>query len=143
MRFFYRTTDGRILQQVSATQIPDNPTPDLGAWIPFTQAAVPAYNPATQALLYSYTVTATEVLETIAVRPLTSGEVAVRSKQTAKEAAKTEAKADTFVRTFIAMTPADVTAYVEANVTTLAEAKNLMKKLALMLLFVAKESFED
>lgn len=143
MIFFYKTDEGFLSNRVEADQTPENPTPGKGVWIPLIHATVPVYNPDTQTVGYAYTITATEVQEIITVRALTAKELAVRTKQTARAQAKAEAKTDTFVQTFIAMTPAEVAAYVDSNVTTLSEAKALMKKLALMLLFVAKENFED
>ena len=56
--------------------------------------------------------------------------------------ARTQAKADGFVQQFVAMTPAQVSTYVADNVNTLADAKNLLAKLALMMLAIAKEQYK-
>lgn len=55
---------------------------------------------------------------------------------------KANARADTFVQSFVNMTPAQVIAYVNANVSNLAEAKQLLTKLALMMLAIAKEQYK-
>ena len=67
--------------------------------------------------------------------------VAERRAEAKDDAARLAIKADAFVSTFVAMTPAQVTAYIEANVTNLASAKNVIEKLALMLLLLARREF--
>ena len=57
--------------------------------------------------------------------------------------AKTAAKADAFVQSFINMTPAQVIAYVNSNVTDLASARTLLTKMALMMLLIAKKEFKE
>ena len=69
--------------------------------------------------------------------------VKVREATKAIEAAKATAKADSFVASFIAMTPTQVDAYVETNVTALAGAKALLKKMALILLVLARQEFRE
>lgn len=49
--------------------------------------------------------------------------------------------ADSFVPQFIAMTPAQVSAYINTNVTSLATAKTLIEKLSLMVLLLARREF--
>jgi hypothetical protein len=60
-----------------------------------------------------------------------------------EDAAKTAAKADAFVQQFVDMTPAQVSAWFDANVTDLASARTAMKRMALMLLLLAKREFRD
>ena len=60
-----------------------------------------------------------------------------------EDAAKTAAKADAFVQQFVEMTPAEVAAWFDANVTDLASARTAMKRMALMLLLLAKREFRD
>lgn len=57
--------------------------------------------------------------------------------------AKQAAKADAFVQAFVDMTPAQVVAYVASNVTDLASARQLLTKMALMLLLLAKKEFKE
>jgi len=45
---------------------------------------------------------------------------------------------DAFVKTFLAMTPAQVEAYITNNTGSLAEMRALVKKMAIMLLITAK-----
>ena len=58
------------------------------------------------------------------------------------EQAKADTRADNFVQQFVNMTPAQLIAYVNANVSNLADAKQLLTKLALMLLAIAKEQYK-
>lgn len=70
-------------------------------------------------------------------------EIAARQRASADRSARSAIKADAFVGNFIAMTPAEVTAYIEANVTNLASAKSVINKLALMVLLLARREFRD
>lgn len=71
---------------------------------------------------------------------------ATRTAREAKAAevakAKIDTKEDAFVQQFIAMTPAQVVDHVNANVTTLVDAKQLLTKLSLMMLAIAKEQYK-
>lgn len=49
--------------------------------------------------------------------------------------------ADSFVPTFIAMTPQEVSDYIDANVTDLALARSVINKMAKMLLLLARREF--
>lgn len=62
-------------------------------------------------------------------------------KAEADAQAKAEIKVDAFVRQFINMTPAQVSAYINTNVTSLATAKPVIEKLALMVLLLARREF--
>jgi hypothetical protein len=53
-------------------------------------------------------------------------------------AAKNAIKADAFVQNFVAMTPAQVSAYVTANTANLGQVRALMAKMALMLSMLAR-----
>lgn len=68
-------------------------------------------------------------------------EVTQREKDGAEAAAKATIKQDAFVANFIAMTPAQVEDYVNANVTNIASAKALLVKMAKMLLLLARREF--
>jgi hypothetical protein len=59
----------------------------------------------------------------------------------AEEAEKRQIKADAFVQNFIAMTPAQVEAYVENNTGNLAQTRALLNKMALMLLALARREY--
>lgn len=71
-----------------------------------------------------------------AARQAKQGEIAVIIQ------AKADTKADAFVQQFVDMTPAQVIAYVNSNVANLADAKQLLTKLALMMLAIAKEQYK-
>ncbi len=73
--------------------------------------------------------------------PASAEEIASRQQKAVDDAAKADVKADNFVNNFIAMTPAQVTAYINSNVTDLASAKNVIGKLALMVLLLARREF--
>jgi hypothetical protein len=71
-----------------------------------------------------------------------SPEVAARRAQDAADQAElAAAKEDTFVRNFIAMTPAQVEAYVTNNTANLAQVRALLTKMALMMLALAKREY--
>lgn len=61
----------------------------------------------------------------------------------AEAAIKSSVKADTFVQQFISMTPSGVAAYVDGNITDLASAKLLLRRMALMLLLLARKEYRD
>lgn len=69
-------------------------------------------------------------------------EIAKRQAKAADEAAKTAIKADNFVSNFINMTPAQVETYVQNNVTNLATAKDVIAKMGVMLLLLARREFK-
>ena len=69
-------------------------------------------------------------------------EIAARQAKVADDAAKIAIKADSFVGTFIAMTPAQVETYVQNNVTSLATAKDVIAKMGVMLLLLARREFK-
>ena len=75
------------------------------------------------------------------VVPASAEEIAARQTNAADDAATTEIKADAFVTSFIAMTPAQVSTYVDNNTATLAAMRALVKKLAVMLLLLARREF--
>lgn len=77
------------------------------------------------------------------VVPATAEQIAKRQANAVGDADRVAVKADTFVTNFIAMTPAEVSAYIEANVTNFASAKNTISKLALMVLLLARREFRD
>jgi hypothetical protein len=54
---------------------------------------------------------------------------------------RTAIKVDSFVSNFIAMTPTQVSNYINTNVTSLATAKPVIEKLALMALLLARREF--
>lgn len=65
------------------------------------------------------------------------------SRLAADEAIRAAAKADAFVQSFVAMTPAQVLDYVNANVTTVAGARALLGKMAVMLLLLARSEYRE
>lgn len=74
--------------------------------------------------------------------PLSAEEVAEAAKRAEFAEARAATKSDAFVRQFVEMTPAQVIAYVNSNVANLADAKQLLTKLALMMLAIAKEQYK-
>jgi len=62
------------------------------------------------------------------------------AEQVADATAKAEAKADNVVQYLRDHTPAECEAYVQANVTDLASARALMKKFAVVLCVLAKQT---
>lgn len=74
--------------------------------------------------------------------PATAEQIAERTKAAADAADKESVRVDSFVQNFVGMTPAQVSAYIDANVTNLASAKSVIDKLALMVLVLAKREFD-
>lgn len=64
-----------------------------------------------------------------------------RQQEATSEAERLTVKADAFVQQFIAMTPQQVTDYVNTNVTDLASARALLRRISLMLLLLARREF--
>jgi hypothetical protein len=143
MKYVYITAKRHILEIIDSPSRPVNETPEIGSWVTFVTDASPVFDPATQVLVPAISYTATEVRTSFTIRDKTVEELATEARITAKNVAHESARTDNFVQNFIAMTPQEVATYVENNVNTLADAKAFLKKLSLMLLFVAKESFED
>jgi hypothetical protein len=77
-----------------------------------------------------------------AVPPPSPREIADEAKRTEIAQAMEAARADAFVRQFVNMTPAQVADYVNGNVSNLTDARNLLIKLALMMLALAKEQYK-
>lgn len=113
--------------------------PNKGKWLPDNP---PAFNPAThvrnRAAVQS--MGALSIAYTIASRP--PAEIAAEAAQAALQSERQDIKADAFVQQFVDMTPPQVIAYVNNNVANLADAKQLLTKLALMLLVIAKEQYK-
>ena len=68
-------------------------------------------------------------------------EAARRQQDAADEADAAAIKADAFVKNFIAMTPAQVSAYVNSNTGNLSQVRALLNKMALMLLALARQQY--
>jgi len=68
-------------------------------------------------------------------------EAAQRAQGAADAVDEAAVKADSFVKNFIAMTPAQVSAYVANNTANLAQVRALMEKMALMLLALARHQY--
>jgi hypothetical protein len=68
-------------------------------------------------------------------------EAARRQQDAADEAHAAAVKADIFVQNFIKMTPAQVSAYVDANTANTAQVRALLNKMALMLLALARREY--
>lgn len=50
-------------------------------------------------------------------------------------------RADAFVQQFVGMSPAQIEAWIDANVTSLSQTRMLLKKLSIMLLLLARERY--
>jgi hypothetical protein len=76
-----------------------------------------------------------------AMADFSAEEVARRQQKEADATDAAAVKADAFVQTFVAMTPAEVSDYVNANTGTLAQTRALLNKMALMLLALARREY--
>ena len=75
--------------------------------------------------------------------PASAEEIAQRQAQEKTDVERQEVKQDNFVNNFISMSPTQVSTYVDNNVTDLASAKNVINKLALMVLLLARAEFGE
>lgn len=75
------------------------------------------------------------------VEAATAEQIAERQRAAADETAARGVKSDTFVSNFLAMTPAELSTYIDANTATIAAMRGLVKKMALMLLILARREF--
>ena len=66
--------------------------------------------------------------------------VAARQRAETEAVDKAEIKADTFVAAFLDMSPAQLAAYVDNNTGTLAQTRVLLRKMAAMLLVLARRN---
>jgi len=64
--------------------------------------------------------------------------IARKEREAADAAAAAEIKQDAFVQSFLAYTPAQLDAYIDNNTATLPEVRALLKKMARMLLILAR-----
>lgn len=68
-------------------------------------------------------------------------EIAARQAAAATRAARVEVANDGFVQTFVGMTPAAVDTYIDNNVVDLPSAIDVLKKMARMLLLLARKEY--
>lgn len=91
-----------------------------------------------------FPLTEAEILEAtseqLPIDPPTPEELAAEAAQKALIAAKAEAQADNIVQYLRDHTPAECARYVQDNVTDLASAKAFLKKVAIVLCVLSKES---
>jgi hypothetical protein len=143
MKYTLVKPDGSIDQSREFSGAAHTLAPNKGRWIPDNP---PAYNPATHDRTRTEPVSAQAVEIPYAVTPrdpaVIAAEQAAAAEMAAQETAKATAKADAFVRTFIAMTPDEVASYVNGNVTDLASARVLLRRMALMMLYLAKQAYK-
>jgi hypothetical protein len=117
----------------------------LAEWGIYAVAPVgkPTYNAITENVVEGTPVLVGDVWTQVwSVVSASADEIANRQAKAAAEAAKASVKADGFVGNFIAMTPAQVEAYVQTNVTNLATAKDVIAKMGIMLLLLARREFK-
>lgn len=70
-----------------------------------------------------------------------ASDVAQRRAAADNQAVRDAVSADSFVSAFVAMTPADVEAYINNNTSNLAAARALLKKMGIMLLLLARKEY--
>ena len=145
----YPITYRQVRAAYPGVMFPRSPTGEVLASImaefrvvPVLETEHPVYDPITQNIEEGTPVFSDpNWVQSWNVVPATPEEIAARTGMAELEAAKTSAAADIFVQNFIGMTQADVADYVETNVTDLASAKSVLKKLASMVHVLAKREF--
>jgi hypothetical protein len=101
--------------------------------------AQPAHDPITQNVIEGTPVLVDGQWSQVwTVEAATAEQIAERQRDAADAEADAEVRADAFVANFVAMTPAQVAAYVENNTATLAAMRAVLKKMAVMLLILAR-----
>lgn len=106
------------------------------------EVARPDYDPVTQNIVEGAPVLIDGVWSQVwTVEAATAEEIARRQRAATDETASNDVKGDGFVANFIDMTPPELSAYIEANATTVASMRALVKKMALMLLILARREF--
>ena len=104
--------------------------------------AVPSYDPLVQdATEVNPTLVNGVWTQTWAITNASANDIALRQQTQADTAAHDEVKIDAFVNSFLGMTPTQAATYVENNTATLAATRALLKKMAAMLLVLAKREF--
>ena len=68
--------------------------------------------------------------------------VALAAEKVVRDEMTAAARTDAFVQNFINSTPTQVVDYIDTNVTDLASAKNVLKKMSLMLLLLARKEYK-
>lgn len=105
------------------------------------QVAQPAYDPNFNVVEDTPTWNGTNWEQAWLQTAASPEEIAYRALFDRYDAEKLGIKADSFVQTFIGMTPAEVDTYVQANVTDLDSSKVLLRRIAIMLLLLARREF--
>ena len=104
--------------------------------------AQPAHDPITENVVEGTPALSGETWSQVwTVEAATAREIAKRRRDAAEESAASGVKADGFVANFIAMTPAELETFIDADATTVAALRGLVKKMALMLLILARREF--
>jgi len=75
--------------------------------------------------------------------PATAEQIAQRQARAKTVAERDELKQDAWIDNFIGMSPAQVSTYIDKQVTDLASAKTVLNKLARMVLLLARREFGD
>lgn len=104
----------------------------------------PAFDPATENVVEDTPVWGVGNLKQAwAVVPASAEEIAARAAVAADVASREAIKADGWVQAFAAMTPAQVSTYINNNVTSLATAKPVIGKLSLMVHALVREKLRE
>jgi hypothetical protein len=126
-------------QQVSFPRNPsDEKLAEFGVVI-VASSPTPVHNPITENVVEVTPVQNDGIwTQAFSVETATAEEIASRQKSADDETSSSEIKADIFVENFIKMTPAQLSEYIDDNATTVAALRVLVKKMALMLLILAR-----
>lgn len=76
-----------------------------------------------------------------AIEAATAEQITERQQEADDRTARLAVRADNFVTAFVGMSPAQVGAYIDNNTSNLAGVRALLKKMALMLLILARREF--
>ena len=150
MNYLFVSPAGEILRRQVFAVAPDQPNPIKGKWVEDT---LPVYDSATHriemaqpinilldAIVYNVIAkTAQELADEQAVAATAASAAAAAAEE---QANRNSVKTDAFVQQFINMTPAELSTYIANNGGTIAALRFIVNKLALIVLYIAKDRYK-
>lgn len=139
MKWTFQAADGQPPYQLDPVELHKELAVALGGWtgwsssvVDFSVVTVDVANPIVNTEQTIRTVIEAHVTATPA------REAATATRRQGDAAAVTAAKAEPVIQYLVSHTPAECAAYVNANVTTLAQAKDMLAKFAMALSVLAR-----
>lgn len=117
----------------------------LGEWniYPVAPSAKPAYDLTKNIAEGTPALVGATWMQTWIEEPASAEQIAQRQVRAKTVAERTELKRDAWITSFVDMSPAEVSTYIDNQVTNLASAKSVIDKLAQMTLLLARREFGE